>query len=263
MVLLAFTRRGLEDALRLALTAECAVWCGSDASSEGDYANRGAACLSRFICSLQGARAKRSRKRCQRSRSTILERPSGWRASETSKQVFKPYAGPALACDACRHGCLACVVRPRLCAVCRTWRAFRRQNAHGRQRWQSEWCRDRHGRFRLEGRACAIHPCRLRRFEEADGFGIEQAPRSVDRLCRTGGANPGTAIAVLQWPVARNVLSLRRATWMGRIVRGAASWRVVRRAGPASRRHSPTSEAVEIDYRCIQPAWPSIGPASA
>jgi hypothetical protein len=55
MVLLAFTRRGLEDALRLALTAECAVWCGSDASSEGDYANRGAACLSRFIYSLQGA----------------------------------------------------------------------------------------------------------------------------------------------------------------------------------------------------------------
>jgi hypothetical protein len=57
MVLLAISKTGLDDALRLAADGTAAVWCGSDAISEADYAARRGATLSRFIYPLQGADA--------------------------------------------------------------------------------------------------------------------------------------------------------------------------------------------------------------
>jgi len=53
MVFLAITTAGLSDALRLRRDAAVAVWCGSDAISEADYAALNVANVSRFNYPLQ------------------------------------------------------------------------------------------------------------------------------------------------------------------------------------------------------------------
>lgn len=55
MVFLAITAAGLRDALRLHRDAAVAVWCGSDALSEADYAALTGANVSRFAYPLQSA----------------------------------------------------------------------------------------------------------------------------------------------------------------------------------------------------------------
>lgn len=53
MVFLAITSAGLGDALRLRGDAAVAVWCGSDAISDADYAALTEANVSRFAYPLQ------------------------------------------------------------------------------------------------------------------------------------------------------------------------------------------------------------------
>lgn len=53
MVFLAITSADLDEALRLRTDSKVAVWCGSDAISEADYAALTDANVSRFVYPLQ------------------------------------------------------------------------------------------------------------------------------------------------------------------------------------------------------------------
>lgn len=70
MIYLAITPDGLDNALRSATEAD-AVWCGSDAISEAEYATRKHPNLSRFIYELG------DRKRINDAISTIEEHGPG------------------------------------------------------------------------------------------------------------------------------------------------------------------------------------------
>lgn len=54
MVFLAFTPKGLAEAIDLAKANSSPIWCGSDAIGEAEYSNRKGANLSRFIYPLFG-----------------------------------------------------------------------------------------------------------------------------------------------------------------------------------------------------------------